>query len=102
MRHYPITVSELIQTLQNMPGDMPVHMSMNMEYQSRVCSDFVELFTREDGSQYVLITDCPGSRWDEDYSDSYHDELERDHDEPYEPDGQPDEAQEWHDFDPDC
>ncbi len=33
-----------------------------------------------------------------------HDELERDWDEPYEPeyDGQPDEAQEWHDFDPDC
>mgnify|MGYP003335693979 FL=1 len=86
MRHYPITVSELIATLQTMPGDMPVHMSMNMEYQSRVCSDFVELFTREDGSQYVLITDCPGSSWDED--DAYV--------------GQPDEAQEWHDFDPDC
>ncbi len=35
-----------------------------------------------------------------------YDELERDWDEPYEPeyedDGQPDEAQEWHDFDPDC
>ena len=34
------------------------------------------------------------------------DELERDWDEPYEPDsaddGQPDEAQEWADFDPDC
>ena len=89
MRHYPITVSELIATLQTMPGDMPVHMSMNMEYQSRVCSDFVELFTREDGSQYVLITDCPGSRWDEDGYDSEYD-------------GQPDEAQEWHDFDPDC
>ena len=89
MRHYPITVSELIATLQTMPGDMPVHMSMNMEYQSRVCSDFVELFTREDGSQYCLITDCPGSRWDEDGYDSEYD-------------GQPDEAQEWHDFDPDC
>lgn len=34
-----------------------------------------------------------------------HDELERDWDEQYEPDwddGQPDEDQEWHDFDPDC
>ncbi len=42
-----------------------------------------------------------------------YDELERDWDEAYEPedeayepeyedDGQPDEAQEWHDFDPDC
>lgn len=37
-------------------------------------------------------------------SDGDYDELERDWDEPYEPDsdGQPDEAQEWHDFDPDC
>jgi len=49
--------------------------------------------------------------------EEYYDELERDWDEPYEPDavtgcdpeeyeddwdGQPDEAQEWHDFDPDC
>lgn len=33
-----------------------------------------------------------------------YDELERDWDETYEPDsdGQPDEAQEWSDFDPDC
>ena len=51
------------------------------------------------------------------YGDDHYDELERDWDEPYEPDtvtgcdpeeyeddwdGQPDEAQEWHDFDPDC
>ena len=36
---------------------------------------------------------------------AYHDELERDHDEPYEPDyddGQPSEYDEWMDFDPDC
>lgn len=43
----------------------------------------------------------------------YHDHMERDHDEPYDGgdddninpdvwDGQPDEMQEWHDFDPDC
>lgn len=39
-----------------------------------------------------------------DYEDTHYDELERDHDELYEPewDGQPDEAQEWYDFDPDC
>ena len=61
MRHYPITVSELIATLQTMPGDMPVHMSMNMEYQSRITSDMVEIATRSDGSQYVLITDTPES-----------------------------------------
>ena len=53
------------------------------------------------------------------YEDRYYDELERDHDEPYEPvtgcdaeeyeddweddyDGQPDEYTEWMDFDPDC
>ena len=35
------------------------------------------------GEGYLLITDCPASLWDEH-------------------DGQPDEAQEWHDFDPDC
>lgn len=42
--------------------------------------------------------------FENDYEPSYHDELERDWDESYEPDydGQPDEAQEWHDFDPDC
>jgi hypothetical protein len=44
--------------------------------------------------------------------ENYHDSLERDCDETYIPeqddgeefedDGQPDEAQEWHDFDPDC
>jgi len=37
---------------------------------------------------------------------AFHDSLERRCDEEYEPDyeydGQPDEAQEWHDFDPDC
>ena len=35
---------------------------------------------------------------------AFHDSLERRTDEEYEPDydGQPDEAQEWHDFDPDC
>ena len=87
--NHPVTVSELIAILQTMPQDMEVQMSMNMEYQSRVRSDMVELFTREDGSQYVLITDCPGSLWDEDGYDSEYD-------------GQPDEAQEWHDFDPDC
>jgi hypothetical protein len=40
----------------------------------------------------------------DEYEDFSYDELERDHDEAYEPDfdGQPDEAQEWHDFDPDC
>ena len=86
MMNHPVTVAELVAILQTMPQDMEVQMSMNMEYQSRVRSDMVEVFTRDDGSQYVLITDCPGSLWDED--DAY--------------DGQPDEAQEWESFDPDC
>ena len=81
MRH-PVTVAELVRMLLAMPQDMPVQMSMNMEYQSPICSDFVEVFTRDDGSQYVLITDTPQIEWDDD--------------------GQPDEAQEWHDYDPDC
>lgn len=87
----PITVSEMIQILQSMDPTLPVQMSMNMEYQSRVCNDMVEVFTREDGTQYCLITDCPTSEWEEDYQDEF-DEY----------DGQPDEAQEWADFDPDC
>lgn len=39
----------------------------------------------------------------EQYQNDY-DELERDHDELYDPDydGQPDELTEWMDFDPDC
>jgi hypothetical protein len=55
--------------------------------------------------------------FENDYEPSYYDELERDWDEAYEPecvtgcdpeeyeddwDGQPDEAQEWYDYDPDC
>lgn len=42
--------------------------------------------------------------FEDDYTEPAYDELERDWDEEYEPewDGQPDEAQEWHDFDPDC
>ena len=55
--------------------------------------------------------------FENDYEPGYYDELDRDWDEPYEPDcvtgcdpteyedewdGQPDEAQEWYDFDPDC
>lgn len=85
MMDHPVTVSELIEILRTMPQDLPVQMSMNMEYQSRIRSDFVEIYTRDDGSQYVLITDCPASDWLEDCYD-----------------GQPDEAQEWHDYDPEC
>lgn len=83
MKH-GLTVGDLIEILGQYDPNMQVHMSMNMEYQSLIRSDFVEEFVREDGSKYLLITDCPNSVWEDDY------------------DGQPDEAQEWHDFDPDC
>ena len=81
----PLTVGRLIEILQTYPDYMEVQMSMNMEYQSRVCDDMIEMVTPEDARKYVLITDTPSKDWDE---DGY--------------DGQPDEAQEWHDFDPDC
>ena len=88
MRNHPLTVAELIAILQTMPQDMGVQMSMNMEYQGRVCADMVEIYNGRDGGPYVLITDCPGYAADAYNEDEY--------------DGQPDEAQEWHDFDPDC
>ena len=85
MKH-GLTVGDLIEILGQYDPDMQVHMSMNMEYQSLIRSDFVEEFVREDGSKYLLITDSPSSDWDDvDYDD-----------------GQPDEAQEWYDYDPDC
>ena len=88
MRH-PITVGEMIEILKGFDQNLPVQMSMNMEYQSRVCDDMIEMVTPDNARKYVLITDTPSRDWDEDGYDSEYD-------------GQPDEAQEWHDFDPDC
>ena len=90
MTRHPITVGELVAILQTLDQNLPVQMSMNMEYQSLVCNNMVEVFTRDDGSQYCLITDTPDRDWDEDYLDS---NAHLDY---------VDEAQEWHDFDPDC
>jgi hypothetical protein len=79
-----LTVAQLIEILQGMPQDMPVEMGMNQEYQCAVSADMVVVEEGMDGRRYVCITDCPDYDQDDDY------------------DGQPDEQQEWHDFDPDC
>ena len=76
-----LTVGALIEQLQRFDPALPVSMSMNMEYEGGVYSDYLEVSRNERG-EYLLINDCPASDWDED--------------------GQPDEAQEWDSFDPDC
>ena len=78
-----LTVGELIEQLKRFDPSLPVSMAMNMEYESGVYDNFLEV-SRNSQGEYLLITDCPDSDWDNEY------------------DGQPDEAQEWHDFDPDC
>ena len=55
-----LTVRQLIEVLSTMPQDLPVEMGMNMEYQSPVEADMVEVFTTHDGRQFVYITDTPG------------------------------------------
>jgi hypothetical protein len=56
----PLTVAELIQILQTMPQNMPVRMGMNMEYESEVTQDMVEVFETIEGDKFVYITDTPG------------------------------------------
>ena len=55
-----MTVAELIAVLRELPQDLPVEMSMNMEYQCPVSADMVVV---EDyrGERYVCINDCPGA-----------------------------------------
>lgn len=55
-----LTVRELIQVLQGMPQDLEVEMGMNMEYQSGVSADMVEVFETLEGRRFVYITDTPG------------------------------------------
>ena len=56
----PLTVAELIQILQTMPQNMLVRMGMNMEYESEVTQDMVEVFETVEGDKFVYITDTPG------------------------------------------
>ena len=55
----PITVRQLIDILQRVDPDLPVEISMGMEYQEPVTEDMVEV-SEYDGRQYLHITDTPG------------------------------------------
>ena len=55
-----LTVAELIAILSKMPQDLHVEMGMNMEYQSGVTADMVEVFETMEGDKFVYITDTPG------------------------------------------
>jgi len=55
-----ITVAQMIEILSRLPQDLPVEMGMNMEYQSPVEADMIEVFTTHEGRQFVYITDTPG------------------------------------------
>ena len=54
-----LTVAELIALLQNLPQDLPVEMGMNLEYQTAVTVDMLEV-QEYDGRRYLCITDTPG------------------------------------------
>ena len=58
MSENTLTVSQLIEILSRMPQDLPVEMGMNMEYQSPVSADMIQVDTYE-GRSYLMITDCP-------------------------------------------
>ena len=53
-----LTVRQLIDILQRVDPDLPVEISMGMEYQEPVTEDMVEV-SEYDGRQYLHITDTP-------------------------------------------
>lgn len=55
-----ITVREMIEILGRFDPDLPVEMSMNMEYGSEVTEDMIEVFTSLEGERMLMITDTPG------------------------------------------
>ena len=57
-----LTVGALIEQLQRFDPALPVSMSMNMEYEGGVYSDYLEVTRNKDGD-YLLINDCPGEEW---------------------------------------
>jgi len=58
----PITVGEMIELLKQFNADLPVQMSMNQEYQGRVCGDYLQVEEPyEGGTPYLLITNCPSA-----------------------------------------
>lgn len=70
------TVRDLIDQLSRMPQDARVILCGSYETYDGYSHPFVEL----DSDGEVVIREADDPEWD----------------------GQPDEAQEWHDFDPDC
>ena len=54
-----LTVRQLIDILQRVDQDLPVEISLGMEYQEPVTEDMVEVSVY-DGRQYLHITDTPG------------------------------------------
>jgi len=55
-----LTVADLIAILSKVDPTLKVEMAMNMEYQSAVYSDMVEVQTFDDKT-YLCITDTPDS-----------------------------------------
>ena len=53
-----LTVSDLIQILQNLDPNMPVEMGMGMEYQRPVTADMVTVCDY-DGTMTLVFDDCP-------------------------------------------
>ena len=60
MNNDTLTVADLIAILSSVDPTLKVKMSMNMEYQSTVYSDMVEVQTFDDKT-YLYITDTPDS-----------------------------------------
>jgi hypothetical protein len=61
MTEKTLTVSELIKVLSRFDPNLPVEMSMNLEYQCPVTEDMIEVFEwPEENRKYLSITDTPG------------------------------------------
>lgn len=71
---------------------------MSSPYRNKILELFDEGFVGKDEIFTNLLNFISESDAKE-FWDQYYEEEE---DEEYDYDGQPDEAQEWHDFDPDC
>ena len=60
MQEKTLTVGQLIDLLHRFDPNLPVEMSMNMEYQCRVSEDMIEVQDFDGHGPYLCITDCPG------------------------------------------
>ena len=53
-----LTVRDLVNMLQSLDQDMPVEMTMGMEYQERMTADMVTVCDY-DGVMTLVFDDCP-------------------------------------------